>query len=99
MTSEKQRVSTDLGLGLRLGQGLGLGLVVPSQSEHQNPRFLNDFRKKRVSTDLGLGLGLRQGLGLGLVKALVWFWWIDEILSANLVYQSDYEIGSNTLSD
>ena len=28
-----------------------------------------------------------------LVKALVWFWWIDETLSANLVYQSDYEIG------
>ena len=21
------------------------------------------------------------------VKALVWFWWIDETLSANLVYQ------------
>ena len=33
------------------------------------------------------------------VKALVWFWWIDEILSANLVYQSDYEIGSTTPSD
>ena len=28
------------------------------------------------------------------LKALVWFWWIDETLSANLVYQSDYEIGS-----
>ena len=28
------------------------------------------------------------------VKALVWFWLIDETLSANLVYQSDYEIGS-----
>ena len=27
------------------------------------------------------------------VKALVWFWRIDETLSANLVYQSDYEIG------
>ena len=33
-----------------------------------------------------------------LVKALVWFWWIDETLSANLVYQSDYEIGSTTPS-
>ena len=33
------------------------------------------------------------------VKALVWFWLIDETLSANLVYQSDYEIGSTTLSD
>ena len=41
-------------------------------------------------------------LAIGLVpcrvKALVWFWLIDEILSANLVYQSDYEIGSTTLS-
>ena len=32
------------------------------------------------------------------VKALVWFWLIDETLSANLVYQSDYEIGSTTPS-
>ena len=30
----------------------------------------------------------------GRLKALVWFWLIDETLSANLVYQSDYEIGS-----
>ena len=34
-----------------------------------------------------------------LLKALVWFWLIDETLSANLVYQSDYEIGSTTPSD
>ena len=33
------------------------------------------------------------------LKALVWFWLIDETLSANLVYQSDYEIGSITPSD
>ena len=33
------------------------------------------------------------------VKALVWFWLIDETLSANLVYLSDYEIGSTTPSD
>ena len=33
------------------------------------------------------------------VKGLVWFWLIDETLSANLVYQSDYEIGSTTPSD
>ena len=32
------------------------------------------------------------------MKALVWFWLIDETLSANLVYQSDYEIGSTTPS-
>ena len=35
----------------------------------------------------------------GSVKALVWFWLIDETLSANLVYQDDYEIGSTTPSD
>ena len=28
------------------------------------------------------------------LKDLVWFWLIDETLSANLVYQSDYEICS-----
>ena len=28
------------------------------------------------------------------MKALVWFWLIDETLSANLVYQSDCEIDS-----
>ena len=32
------------------------------------------------------------------LKALVWFWLIDETLSANLVYQSDYEIDSTTPS-
>jgi hypothetical protein len=32
--------------------------------------------------------------GGGGLKALVWFWWINETLSANLVYQSDHEIGS-----
>ena len=35
----------------------------------------------------------------GRLKALVWFWLIDETLSANLVYQSDHEIGSTTPSD
>ena len=33
------------------------------------------------------------------LKALVWFWLIDKTLSANLVYRSDYEIGSTTPSD
>ena len=33
------------------------------------------------------------------MKALVWFWLIDETLSANLVYQDDYEIGSTTPSN
>ena len=35
-------------------------------------------------------------VGNSSLKALVWFWLIDETLSANLVYQSDYEIGSTT---
>ena len=35
----------------------------------------------------------------GRLKALVWFWLINETLSANLVYQGDYEIGSTTSSD
>ena len=30
----------------------------------------------------------------GEFKALVWFWWIDKTLSANLVHLSDHEIGS-----
>ena len=33
------------------------------------------------------------------MKALVWFWLIDETLSANLVFQDDHEIGSTTPSD
>ena len=33
------------------------------------------------------------------MKDLVWFWLIDETLSANLVYQSDHEIGSTIPSD
>ena len=34
-----------------------------------------------------------------MVKALVWFWLINETLSANIVCQSDYEIGSTTPSN
>ena len=34
-----------------------------------------------------------------MLKALLWFWLIDETLSANLVYQSDLEIGSTTSRD
>ena len=33
------------------------------------------------------------------LKALVWFWLIDGTLSANLVHQSDYEIGGTAPSD
>ena len=36
---------------------------------------------------------------VAVLKALVWFWLIDETLSANLVYQGDYEIGCTTPSD
>ena len=35
----------------------------------------------------------------GRLKALVWFWLIDETLSANLVYQSGCEIGITTPRD
>ena len=38
-------------------------------------------------------------LSINMLKALVWFWWIDKTLSANLVYQSDYKIGNTTPSD
>ena len=43
--------------------------------------------------------GLSSITKRGRLKALVWFWLIDETLSANLVYLSDYEIGSTTPSD
>ena len=42
--------------------------------------------------------GLSSITKKGRLKALVWFWWIDETLSANLVYQSYYEIGITTPS-
>ena len=42
---------------------------------------------------------VRTDPGVGALKALVWFWLIDETLSANLVYQDDHEIGSTTPSD
>ena len=43
---------------------------------------------------ISLWKGCHQLPKRGRFKALVWFWWIDETLSANLVYQSDHEIGS-----
>ena len=43
---------------------------------------------------ISLCKGCHQLPKRGRLKALVWFWLIDETLSANLVYQSDYEIGS-----
>ena len=43
--------------------------------------------------------GLSSITKKGRLKALVWFWLIDETLSANLVYQSDYKIGSTTPRD
>ena len=46
---------------------------------------------------ISLYKGCHQLSKRGRLKALVWFWLIDETLSANLVYQSDYEIGSTTL--
>ena len=46
-----------------------------------------------TSTNLNMAKHIFD-LGPTQVKALVWFWLIDETLSANLVYQSDHEIGS-----
>ena len=48
---------------------------------------------------ISLWKGYHQLPKRGRLKALVWFWLIGETLSANLVYQSDYEIGSTTPSD
>ena len=48
---------------------------------------------------ISLWKGCHQLLKRGRLKALVLFWWIDETLSTNLVYKSDYEIGSTTPSD
>ena len=42
---------------------------------------------------ISLWKGCHQLPKRGRLKSLVWFWWIDETLSASLVYQSDYEIG------
>ena len=48
---------------------------------------------------ISLYKGCHQLPKRGRLEALVWFWLIDKTLSANLVYQSDYEIYSTTLSD
>ena len=48
---------------------------------------------------ISLCKGYHQLPKRGILNALVWFWLIDETLSANLVYQSDYVIGSTTPSD
>ena len=48
---------------------------------------------------ISLWKGCHQLPKRGRLKVLVWFWLIDETLSANLVYQSDYEIGSTTPSN
>ena len=47
---------------------------------------------------ISLYKGCHQLPKRGRLKALVWFWLIDETLSANLVYQDNYEIGSTTPS-
>jgi len=55
--------------------------------------------ERRGGADVNSGHDLLVGNdSTSTLKALVWFWLIDETLSANLVYQSDYEIGSTTLS-
>ena len=53
-----------------------------------------------LPTSLAVGLApSTDSMQSARVKALVWFWLIDETLSANIVYQDDYEIGSTTPSD
>ena len=47
---------------------------------------------------ISLYKGCRQLPKRERLKALVWFWLIDETLSVNLVYQNDYEIGSTIQS-
>ena len=47
---------------------------------------------------ISLCKGCHQLQKMERLKALVWFWLINETLSASLVYQSDYEIGSTTPS-
>ena len=59
-----------------------------------NPKELNFHIFVELSSITKKGEIERSLFGFGnWVKALVWFWWIDETLSANLVYLSDYEIG------
>ena len=48
---------------------------------------------------ISLYKGCHQLPKRGRLKALVWFWLIDETLSANLVYQSGHEIDSTIPSD
>ena len=48
---------------------------------------------------ISLCKGCHQLPKRGRLKDLVWFWLIDETLSANLVYQSGYKICSTTPSD
>ena len=51
------------------------------------------------ASDINSVMGAYNHLVPDDVKALVWFWLIDETLSANLVYQGDHEICSTTPSD
>ena len=53
---------------------------------------------KVIHKDRGREAKIEWKDDIGGVKAQVWFWLIDETLSANLVYRSDYEIGSTTPS-
>ena len=58
-------------------------------------RRLDFHNNDTVSTYVRLGTVFsNKRISLAPSHVLVWFWLIDEILSANLVYQSDHEIGS-----
>ena len=74
-------------------QRLGLGLV--RQCGGREDVVARESKAQHV------GVVQHGGGGTGVasqVKALVWFWLIDETLSANLVYLSVHEIGSTILS-
>ena len=74
--------------------GLRTPNLIPSPPLHSTA--LSDRRRPAPSPASPPG---SRSAGLAPLKALVWFWLIDETLSANLVYQDDYEIGSTTPSD
>ena len=71
--------------------GILCALVELSKRHKKYQQFLNylPYQNPRDRTEQ---LKLISPLFLH-VNAQVWFWWIDETLSVNLVYQSDYEIG------
>jgi len=69
-------------------------LVDKAFTVERERKVLEADRKRKMAFQ-----GQSSGSNTRPLKALVWFWLIDETLSVNLVYQSDYEIDSTTPSD